>query len=91
MKRIKDKYYNKEKLSRLEKLLLILVLDNKNDLEKVSKGDEIMCEAKEKIITLSQEDAMILCYDEEEYREYVRQRRTEDEVRAKMLGSKSLT
>ena len=80
LKKIKKKYYNKEKLTRLEKMLVLLTLDNEKELEEISEGDEIMCEAKKKILSLSKEDAMILCYDEE-YREYVRQRRTEDEVR----------
>ena len=81
LKRIKEKYYNEEKINKKEKLLLMLTIDNEKDLEKVSEGDDIMCEAKKKILSLSKEDAMILCYDEEEYKEYVRQRRTEDEVR----------
>lgn len=72
LKRIKEKYYNKEELTKFEKLLLLLVLEKKDDLIKVSSGDEIMKKVEEKIITLSQDSAMILCYDEEEYKEKVR-------------------
>lgn len=72
LKRIKEKYCNKEKLTKFEKELLLLVLDNRKELEKVSSGDHIMKKVEEKIITLSQDSAMILCYDEEEYKEKVR-------------------
>ncbi len=79
LKRIKEKYYNKEKLTKFEKRMLLLVLDKKNDLRKVSGEDEIMKNVEKKIITLSQDSAMILCYDEEEHKEKVRRAVTSTE------------
>ena len=80
LKTIKEKYYNKEKLTKLEKRLLLLVLDKKDELEKVSSGDDIMKKVEEKLTVLSQDAAMILCYDEEEYKEIVREAVTRTEV-----------
>lgn len=80
LKRIKEKYYNKEKLTRFEKMMLLLVLDKKEELKRVSSEDDIMKKVEEKVLTLSKDAAMILCYDEEEYKEKVRQMVTETEI-----------
>ena len=69
LKLIKKKYYNKEKLTKLEKMLLLLVLDKKSELREVSGEDDIMKNVEEKITKLSKDSAMILCYDEEEYKQ----------------------
>ncbi len=81
LNRIRQKYYNKEKLDIFEKRLLILCLDKKDELKKVSGGDEIMKKVEEKILTLSEQAAMILCYDEEEHKEKVRRAITRTEIR----------
>lgn len=73
LKKIKEKYYNKEKLTRIEKLLLLLVIDKKEELRKIAGDDEVMKKVEEKITMLSEDSAMILCYDEEEHKEKVRQ------------------
>lgn len=73
LKKIKKKYYNKEKLTRIEKLLLLLVIEKKEELRKVAGDDEVMKKVEEKITMLSEDSAMILCYDEEEHKEKVRQ------------------
>ena len=73
LKRIKKKYYNKEKLSEIEKKLLVLTLDKKEEIKKITKGDKIMEEVEKKIVAISEDAAMILCYDEDEYREKVRE------------------
>lgn len=87
LKRIKEKYYNKEVLTLFERRLLILALDNKKDLEKIAGEDIMMENVKEKIITLSEEDAMILCYDEEEHKEKVRRAVTATEkAEARKIG-----
>ena len=80
LKKIKEKYYNKEKLTQFEKRLLILMLDNVHELEKISNGDVVMEKVKEQIITLSEDDALILCYDEDKYKEEVRRRVSETEM-----------
>ena len=80
LKRINEKYYNNEKLIRLEKLMLLLILDKKEELEKVLAEDEVMKSVGEKIITLSEDSAMILCYDEEEHKENVRRAVTKTEI-----------
>ena len=72
LKKINEKYYNKEKLNKFEKRLLVLTLDNEEELIKISKGDDMMKKVEEKIIELSEDQARILCYDEEEHKEKVR-------------------
>ena len=47
--KIKKKYYNKEKLNYLEKLFLIISIDNDDELNKISKGDVVMEEFKDKV------------------------------------------
>ena len=56
------------------------MLDNVHELEKISNGDVVMEKVKEQIITLSEDDALILCYDEDKYKEEVRRRVSETEM-----------
>lgn len=63
---IEEKYYNKENLSRLEKELLMLRLDDKKELEKLSEGDSTMKEVNDKLVFLSDEKIKELEYDYEE-------------------------
>lgn len=59
-------YYNKtRKLSRFEKELVILTLNKLKMLEKISKGDKVMEEAKEKLENLTEDSVFIGLYDEE--------------------------
>ena len=47
--KLEKKYYNGDKLNKLEKALLILKLDKIKDLEEISKGDDDLMEAVERI------------------------------------------
>lgn len=63
--KILKKYYNKTELSYLEKLLLMIVIDEKDELKKVSKGDKVLMELRKKIETLSEEELFANMYDKE--------------------------
>lgn len=68
-------------------MLLLLTLDKVADLESVAKGDGVMENVKDTIIELSQDEAMILCYNEDKYKEEVRQMVTETEkIKARKEG-----
>ncbi len=66
--KVRKKYYTKEKLTKLEKALVMLVLEERGALAEVSKGKVELMEAKEKIEKLSVDLDMIGWYDEEEDR-----------------------
>ena len=77
LKRVRQKYYNKEELTKLEKELLIMTTDNKEELRKISKGcREMECVAK-KISKLSKEEEMQGIYLKEEQEAFIR-----DQIRA---------
>jgi len=63
---LKNKYYNGENLSFLEKALLLLIADNMEMLEKLSKGEKVLMEAKKEIEKLSTNLNILGLYDEEE-------------------------
>lgn len=67
---IKKKYYNKEKLSKLEKELLMLTIDNKKELDIVSKGDKVMIKVNKKLNELSDDKYLCLMYDRDEFKEW---------------------
>lgn len=46
-----DKYYNKEELTRFDKAILIMTLNKKEELRKVSKGDEMLMKVTKKLKT----------------------------------------
>lgn len=66
LKRIRKKYYNKEKLNTFERELLLMTLDDKEELVKVSKGNKEMEEVTKKISSLSEEEQMQGLYIKEE-------------------------
>ena len=69
--KVKEKYYNineRENLTKLEKELLILVLDKKEEIKKISKGDRELMEAGKRIEDMSFDINMIGLYDVEEDR-----------------------
>ena len=47
--KLKKKYYNGDKLTKLEKALLILSIDKIKDLDEISKGDDDLMEAAKRI------------------------------------------
>ena len=84
--KIKEKYYNGIEMSRVEKLLLLLVLDNLEELKKIAKGDEAMEEAVEKIQGLSQLDDL---YTEKEREEVERRAIYEQNMYHEEIGHAS--
>jgi len=72
LEKIYKKYYNKDKLNRFEKILLILTLNKKEELEKVVEGDKELKQMKDKIEDFSSDLEMIGLYDEEKVRDIVK-------------------
>ena len=74
LKSVIKKYYNKDTLSKFEKELLLMTLDNEEELIEISKGDkEMECVAK-KISKLSKEEELKGIYDIEEREEFIHNR-----------------
>ena len=63
---ITKKYYNKEKLSDLEKMLFLIATNEVKDLENVSRGDEILMEYEKKIKDLSEDELYVNLFDADE-------------------------
>ena len=72
MEKIYDKYYNygKEKLTRFEKGILILKLNDKKELREISKGDEMLMRVEKKIEELSKNPDAVNYIDIEKAMEY---------------------
>ena len=66
--KIKEKYYKGEDLTRLEKELLILTLDDYKEIIKISEGDEILMEVRDKLYELTNDIDNIGLYDPEKRR-----------------------
>jgi len=62
---IRKKYYNKEELSKEEKELLMLTINNISELNEIVGDDNTMKKASEKLIDLSEDTDMIGLYDRE--------------------------
>ena len=63
--KIQKKYYNREKLSYLEKQLVMIGIDKKDLLKEISLGDEVLMELKKKVEVLSEDEVFANIYDEE--------------------------
>ena len=70
LENIKEKYYNNDKLTKLEKYMLMLKLRKREELLEVSKGDKNMSEVYKKLDDLSKDKYYALLYDEEEKKAY---------------------
>ena len=70
LENIKEKYYNNDKLTKLEKYMLMLKLRKREELLEVSKGDKSMSEVYKKLDDLSKDKYYALLYDEEEKKAY---------------------
>ena len=64
--KLKKKYYNGDKLTKLEKALLILSIDKIKDLDEISKGDDDLMEAAKRIKEATFDINTIGLYDAEE-------------------------
>jgi len=63
--------YNKDKLTRLEKLLLLMVTEDKKLLRKISKGDKELNYMVDKIEEMALNDGIVGLYDKEKAMERV--------------------
>ena len=66
LSKIKDMYYNKDKLNTFERELALMILDNKKELKEVSEGDDVMDKVNEKICKLSDDEILQGIYVKEE-------------------------
>ena len=66
LSKIKDTYYNKDKLNTFERELALIILDNKRELKEVSEGDDVMDKVNEKICKLSDDEILQGIYVKEE-------------------------
>lgn len=63
---IYDLYYNKhKKLSKEQKRLLLLTVDDKKEIEKIVEGDDTMEKAKDKLVGLSEDPELVGMYEKE--------------------------
>lgn len=74
LKRLKEMYYNKSKLSKFEKELLLMTIDNEKELTKITSGYEEMEKVAKKISKISREEELQGIYDIEEQEEFIRDR-----------------
>ena len=63
LSKIQNKYYNKEELSYLEKQLFMMTIEDKELLDKISIGDEVLMELRKKVEVLSDEEIFTNLYD----------------------------
>ena len=78
LKKIEQMYYNKEKLTKLEKELAIMILNDEEKLKDISKGDKELEKVTKKIVTLSKEEELAGIYIKEEQDEWIRDRYKEE-------------
>lgn len=83
LKRVLQKYYNKEEMDILERELLIMILDNEDELRKVAKGDVMLEKVVDKIVTLSKEEELKGIYIKEDQDQWIRDRYKQEGL---MLG-----
>ena len=79
LENVKDKYYNKEKLNRFEKALLLLVIDEEEEIRKIGKGDRVLEEVGEEVISYSRAKEIVDRYEMEMIEENFRRNRAEEE------------
>ena len=84
---IRRKYYNKEKLSDIDKLLLIFNEKDSKKLSELYRGDTIMNDYREEALDASEDDEILGLYDKEKEEEMLRIAREEEyRVRWKKEG-----
>jgi len=78
--KLEEKYYNNDKLTKLEKEIMMLKLYKREDLIKISKGDYVMSDVYKTIDELSKTKEISLLYDKEEREAYIRKCMKEDGI-----------
>ncbi len=74
LKKVKEMYYNKDRLSNFEKELLIMTIDDDIELEDISKGSKEMEDVVKKIKKVSRQEELQGIYDIEEQEEFIKNR-----------------
>lgn len=77
---IRKKFYNKEKLTLFEKILLIANEKSSKNLEMIYKGDDIMKEYVKDASDASEDEEIIGLYDRKEYEEWLRKAEKQEAV-----------
>ena len=72
LSKIKDTYYNKDKLNTFERELALIILDNKRELKEVSEGDDVMDKVNKKICKLSDDEILQGIYVKEEMESWMK-------------------
>lgn len=72
LSKIKDMYYNKDKLNTFERELALMILDNKRELKEVSEGDDVMDKVNKKICKLSDDEILQGIYVKEEMESWMK-------------------
>ena len=87
MVRALEKWYNRDNLSKFEKIIAMMMMEEKEDLREISKGDEELMAFEKKIEELSEDEEIIGLYDEKEMNELVnRLNRAQDRKEARAEG-----
>ena len=66
MEKVREKYYNKEELTRLEKIIMLLQLEDKKELRELVKRDRELKNMEEKLEKMSYDPRLVCLYDKEE-------------------------
>lgn len=74
LKKIRKMYYNKDKLNKFEKELLLMTIDDEKELNNISKGCKEMENVVKKISKVSKEEELQGIYDIEERQEFIQNR-----------------
>ena len=74
LKKIRKMYYNKDKLNKFEKELLLMTIDDEKELNNISKGYKEMENVVKKISKVSKEEELQGIYDIEERQEFIQNR-----------------
>lgn len=64
-----EKYYNKEELTKIEKILVMLQLRSRKELIELAKGDEELMGLEKIIEALNEDEGILGLYDEEKMKE----------------------
>ena len=65
MEKVREKYYNKEKLTKLEKIIMMLQLEKKEELKKLALKDAELIGMEKKIEDMSKDPNLVYFYDKE--------------------------
>ena len=74
LKMVRKMYYNKDKLNKFEKELLLMTIDDEKELNNISKGCKEMENVVKKISKVSKEEELQGIYDIEERQEFIQNR-----------------